>query len=140
MADQQTSREINRLYWGSDASVSEIADRLGVSRRALYDGIEPRPAGADCPECGAPLGYRNRTAAENREAECPSCGFDTALPTSSGVPDRDRTRVERERGAAPVAHYPSPYPPPRGHAGVLGATLVLGLAIGAVIAFLLRRR
>jgi predicted DNA-binding protein YlxM (UPF0122 family) len=29
--------EANRLYWQTETSVAEIADKLNVSRRALYE-------------------------------------------------------------------------------------------------------
>lgn len=129
MAD--TNTELNRLYWETDASVSDIADRLDISRRALYNGIEPRPAGQPCPECGAPLGFRNRTALENREAECPECGFETELP------DDGPAAGEREPGAD------EPLGPARlveaAPAPALGAAFVVGLAVGALITYVAQR-
>ena len=38
---------------GRPTSPSAIANRLGLSRRALYDAIRGRPTGSTCPACGA---------------------------------------------------------------------------------------
>lgn len=135
MEDQETRAEINRLYWESDASVTEIGDRLGISRRALYEGIDPRPAGAPCPECGAALGFRNRTAAENREAECAECGRELEVPEDAGV---DRPRTERVRTAAQLSE--TRRVPAVGSGPVLGVTLLVGLTLGALLAYLIRRK
>lgn len=131
MADSSTAPELNRLYWETDASVSEIADQLDISRRALYDGIEPRPAGRRCPECGAPLGFRNRTALENQEAECPACQFATEL---------DEAAAEGETTAGGPTEPASPRRLPEAGSGpVLGTTFIAGLVLGAVITYLIER-
>lgn len=133
MSNANTLQELNRLYWESSASVSQIADRLDISRRALYDGIQPKPAHRRCPECAAPLVYRNRTALGNREAECPECGFETAVDAprspaggerdpSSGASSDDRRFSELDRTPA------------------LGTAFVAGLALGAAVAGLIKRR
>lgn len=134
MADQETRTELNRLYWESDDPVSAIADRLGLSRRALYDDIEPLPAGAPCPECGGPLAFRNRTTAEAREAECGECGTEVSLDGASFEPDPG---VEQEHRAAPLS--PTRRVPEAGSGVVLGALLLVGLGLGALAAYLLRR-
>lgn len=134
MAEQETRRELNRLYWDSDASVAEIADRLDISRRALYDGIEPRPAGAPCPECGTPLGFRNRTALEAGEAECPACGRTGPVPEGP----TEEPQVEQERAAGPLS--PTRRVPQPGGGPVLGLALLAGLALGALALYLYRRR
>src|SRR5687768_5905870 len=54
--------EANRLYWESDVSVAEIAQRLELSRRALYAAIQPLPAERNCERCGSPMTYENRSA------------------------------------------------------------------------------
>ena len=134
MSDASTETELNRLYWETDASVSEIADQLDISRRTLYDGIEPRPAGERCPECGAPLGFRNRTALENGEAECPACGYETEVAestvraaaegsTTAGGPTQPRTRRL----------------PPAGSGPALGTAFVAGLLVGALVTYLSER-
>lgn len=73
--------EANRLYWETDASVSEIAERLDISRRALYDALRPRPTGDTCGACGALMVWENRSARTNGTTHCISCG--TGRPPSS---------------------------------------------------------
>lgn len=136
MVDANTDQELNRLYWESDASVSDIADRLDISRRALYDGIEPVPAGRPCPECGAPLGFRNRTALENREAECPECGFETELAPGEG---REEPDAGATPGTGPAGAAGTPRTVSAPGASALGAAFVVGLAVGAVIAYIAQR-
>ncbi|MFW5947850.1 MAG: hypothetical protein ACOCUW_05100 [Gemmatimonadota bacterium] len=146
MANPNSGAELNRLYWESDASVSEIGDRLDISRRALYDGIEPRPAGVPCPECGAGLVYRNRTARDGREAECPECGHTTTLSGAAG-PDGDTAtsspEAQEEAGSGAEGAQPGtrglPLPDAE-QAPVLGAAFVAGLAVGALAAYVLGRR
>jgi len=135
MADPSTGTELNRLYWETDASVSEIADRLDVSRRTLYDGIEPRPAGERCPECGAPLGFRNRTALENGEAECPACGYETKL----GADAVEAAAEGRTTGDGPTQPQPRRIPP-AGSGPALGTAFVAGILVGAVVTYLTEKR
>lgn len=136
MVDPSTETELNRLYWETDASVSAIADQLDLSRRTLYEGIDPRPAGRHCPECGAPLGYRNRTALENGEAECPACDYETELDaaateaaaqgqTTAGGPTQPKTRPRAL--------------PPAGSGPALGTAFVAGLLAGALVTWLIER-
>lgn len=132
MSNANTLRELNRLYWESNASVSQIADRLDISRRALYDGIHPQPAGRRCPECGAQLVYRNRTALENREAECPDCGFESALeasPPPAGAEHDPSSDLSSDGGRFPALD----------RTPALGAAFVAGLALGTAVAGLIRR-
>ena len=141
MIDERTAGELNRLYWGTDASVAEIAERLEISRRALYDGIEPRPAGATCPACGDALVFRNRMAADRREASCETCGREEALPSdaAAGSPmdgGPGPARQDRDPRPSPVA----PRTVPGTASGpVLGGALLAGLATGAALGWLLRR-
>lgn len=135
MSDQQTQKKLNRLYWESDASVGEIADRLDISRRALYEGIEPLPAGTPCPDCGTELGFRNRTSAENREAECAGCGAEVEL---DGLPDRGEPEIEQEHRAGALSPTARRVPEAVS-APLLGAALILGMAVGAALAYVLQR-
>lgn len=138
--------EINRLYWETDRSVGDIADDLGVSRRSLYDSIDPRPAGAPCPDCGTPLVFRNRTAAERREPECPDCGLSTELEAAGereaagDAGAYEEPEVEREDAAGRLSPIPPRRVPAGGNGPLLGSTLLAGLAVGAVAGYLLRRR
>ena len=140
MAEDPTRAEINRLYWGSDDSVGDIADRLGVSRRALYDSIDPRPAGASCGDCGGPLEFRNRTALERREATCPGCGSEERVPREGGEPDPgEDPGIERMARGARLAPVPPRSVPTTASGPVLGGALLAGLAAGAAVGYLLRR-
>ncbi|MEJ2503755.1 MAG: hypothetical protein P8177_10670 [Gemmatimonadota bacterium] len=136
MADDSTTRaELDRLYWETDESVAAIADRLDISRRALYDGIEARPTGVACSDCGAPLVYRNRTARDNREAECPECGREVGLGDAEGfVSDPESEQYDDAASLSPV----QPVVP--GAAGpLLGFALLTGLAVGAIAVYRARR-
>ena len=136
MADDNTANELNRLYWETDASVSEIADRLDISRRALYDGIEARPVGMSCPECGADLGFRNRTALENRQAECPECGHQTEV----GPEVLDDAPEETRRAAPGTEPGGRRSVPAAGSAPVVGGAFLTGLAVGALVTLAVHRR
>lgn len=136
MADDEAREELNRLYWESDASVAEIADRLDISRRALYDGIEPRPAGAPCPDCGGALGFRNRTGAANREAECAACGGEVSLSGDRPAPEPAPT-VEQERRAGPLS--PTRRAATSGSGPALAIMLLFGIGLGAAIGYFFRR-
>lgn len=66
--------EVSRLYWETDASIAEITDRLGISRRALYEALVPITAERACSSCGGELVYPNRSARMAGMAECRLCG------------------------------------------------------------------
>ena len=138
MPEEPARAEINRLYWESDTPVSEIAERLDVSRRSLYDKITPRLANATCPQCGGRLHYRNRTAADNREGECSDCGHETTVPAEHEHADPGEPQVEQEDRAGRL----SPVSPvaPAGSGPLLGTTLLAGLALGAAAGLMFRRR
>jgi hypothetical protein len=66
--------EVNHLYWETRVPVTEMAERLGISRRTIYDMIRPISAGESCPECGGGmLVYPNRSARMSGEAVCSAC-------------------------------------------------------------------
>lgn len=135
MTDDPVRAKVNALYWESDASVAAIADRLGISRRALYDNIDPRPAGARCPACGGELQYRNRTAAERLEPECAQCGETTTL--------EEAARAAAARGAEPgprPLQRVRPVPTKSAPGASLGSVFVAGLITGALAGFFMRRR
>lgn len=139
MADDDSRAELNRLYWESDESVAGIADRLDISRRALYDGIEPRPAGALCPECGTALVYRNRMGLENRKAECPECGHQQRVDDAGTGPAERPERRGRDGVPEPTGRPPIRRLPESGGGTGLGIALVAGLALGAAAAYYLKR-
>ena len=79
MAMEPSRTEANRLYWQTDASVALIAERLGLSRRALYDLLEVAPAEPACPECGGALTFANRLARSTGAAYCATCAVNRAV-------------------------------------------------------------
>jgi hypothetical protein len=93
MDDGQKERaeELRRLYWDSTLSVREIRDRMDLTSNALYELLEPQPAGAACHVCGGEVGYRNRTTRTNRDGVCLRCGEAAKVPES---------KVSGERPAA----------------------------------------
>jgi len=69
------TRRANELYWGSDASVNQIAADLDLSKSALYGLVEPLPSGYSCPACGEETGYANRTARQRDRLTCIVCDW-----------------------------------------------------------------
>ncbi|HSH46368.1 MAG TPA: hypothetical protein VK966_11045 [Longimicrobiales bacterium] len=135
--DDQSRARANRLYWESEESVGRIADSLGVSRRALYDNIEPVPAGAACPECDGPLLYRNRTAEERGESVCQDCGHEQLLPGTDEPPDDPE--AERDHEAARLAPVHRVRNRRAGSGPLLGGAILAGMAVGAAAGYLVRR-
>ena len=78
-APKESQTEVNaanELYWGSKQSVNKIAEKLELSKSALYDMISPKPLGLSCPLCGEGVVYANRTASEKGLATCPECQWE----------------------------------------------------------------
>lgn len=117
------AREANRLYWDTDESVNGIAERLELSKGRLYDLLTPLPVDVECPQCGGPLGYENRTARDRQIASCPLCPFEAPL----------------EDAAAPGAHPASRPAPGAGYSDrtLVGAAMV-GVAVGLALGRWLR--
>jgi hypothetical protein len=114
MPESDTSSEANRLYWDTEESVAEIAQRLDLSRRALYQVIEPVATGTFCDVCGGPLVFENRSARTAGDATCPVCA---------------------ETGAAAADQPPEPEPDvdAEDHALVVGGAALAGAALGALL-------
>ncbi|HEX7120701.1 MAG TPA: hypothetical protein VF212_18050 [Longimicrobiales bacterium] len=169
MGDERLTAELNRLYWESEASVGEIAERLGISRRALYDALAARPAGAACPECGGALVYANRSRRDAGRAACEACGLEPDIATlraataeAGAALRRDADRREAARAGAGPATGDRPWAAPepaveqewdagrlapldrdaarRGRALLIVGAALVGAAAGAIAALLLRRR
>ncbi|MFW6202430.1 MAG: hypothetical protein ACOC8B_07620 [Gemmatimonadota bacterium] len=127
--DDSRDGAANRLYWESDASVAEIARRLGVSRRALYDAVRPEAAGLPCPDCGTGLIYRTRTARMLGEAECSRCGLEhdveavreSAREADGGGVGDGAAEVEEADAGGAVADSASASDPAGGAAGADGS-------------------
>jgi len=131
------STEVNRLYWETEKSVAEIANQMSVSRRALYELIEPLASGMQCSRCGAELYYSNRSAKAAGIARCLICGNEKELdpdishedvgmipPYDAGLPKAAR----RTAGAAG----------PRATA-IVGFAIA-GVVVGAIATLLIKRK
>jgi hypothetical protein len=138
--------EANRLYWETEDSVASIADRLDVSRRALYDAVQPLGAGVVCPSCGAQMSFENRSARKLGAAICRTCGLEQQIDQ-----DMNHTLVIESdaaapslgvlRGDTPVDHVLDLRDPDLRHrAVVLSGAAIAGVAAGAVAAILAMRR
>lgn len=123
-------KRVNRMYWDSDESVNGIAERLDLSKGALYGMIEPAPADGACPDCGSPLSFGNRTARDRGLAECAACPL-TDDPTDL-VPSPALAAYDPELAAL--------HEPRRWSGRALAGSLLLGVGVGVLIVSLLRRR
>lgn len=112
----------NDLYWDSEESVNDIAERLDLSKGTLYGLIRPRASGLDCPDCGTELEYPNRTAREKGFLTCPSCGLEEEEELLRGAAGVDGT------GGGPAS------------SSAALATVFLGAAAGMLLIGWLRRR
>jgi hypothetical protein len=127
--DAQTA-EANRLYWNQAASVGEIANQLGISRRALYEVLQPRPAGVECPKCGTDGVFVNRSAQAAGMARCPNCGTEMhAAPAADSEAAVPAMLEERTNGASPF----------RLRLGI-GSAALMGVVVGAIATILLTQR
>ncbi len=108
MATQPSRLEANRLYWDTDTSVGHIADALGLSRRALYDLLEPLPAEQPCPACGSPLLFPNRLARAAGEAICGTCGAEERLPPTPRTGPARPSDALGTRSSGPAARQRPP--------------------------------
>ncbi len=147
-------QEANRLYWESDTSVNQIGEDLGLSKGALYNLIDPLPAGLPCPECGAEMIFFNRTARDKGFLACPECemeeeedvvqafwdgradgGDEEELPEPGTLTGRAGEAVQRaiDTGKDRVSAMSSAN-------RALAGTALLGVAAGLVLGAYLRRR
>jgi len=130
----------NELYWGSGESVNQIAERLSLSKSALYGVIGRLGSGSGCPVCGAEAEFANRTARDRDELECPDCGWYGSESETGPLED---VGVEDGLGADPAARggVPSSGAPLLGDDErrriILGSALV-GAGIGLLLARVLR--
>jgi hypothetical protein len=137
----------NDLYWGSEESVSSIADDLDLSKGALYGLVTPRPSGLPCPRCSAEMEYPNRTARDKGFLVCPECDLEE---------DEELVRVEWREAArrsgdpalvvSPGSGETARRPPalalqdPAVRRRVLAGTALLGAAAGLALALWARRK
>lgn len=116
MQADQLRREVNRLYWDTDAPVTRLADELGVSRGTFYNHLDPLPAPGKCRSCGAPLFFGTRSNRDAGEAQCEACGNEQSVqsPESGGGRDTRKLRVAAAAaapGATPAAPASGVVPP-----------------------------
>ena len=138
--DDRSAGEANRLYWDSDTPIAEIADRLDLSRRALYDAIEPQSTGTRCIRCGGMMQYANRSARRAGYATCAECGAEDMVDTEEAAAMQASPRlavVEGERGERDRIDMREP--DLRHRAMVIGGAAIAGVAIGSVAAWLATR-
>jgi hypothetical protein len=143
----ERAAEVNRLYWETDTPVAEIAERLGISRRALYDLLVPAETGVACPECGGELVYTNRSARMAGEAVCRVCGTPQDLLLLEELTGAEKAPAERAAEAVPppapalsLALGEALEARKRERRLLLAAAGVAGLALGVAVALLVRPR
>jgi hypothetical protein len=136
--------EANRLYWETDDSVASIADRLDVSRRALYGAVHPLTTGATCRSCGGELAFENRSARKLGVAICPGCGGSDQLldpSNSAAAADAGAPPLTVVRGdGQPDRLLDLRDPDLRHRAVMLGGAAIAGVALGTVAAIIATRR
>jgi len=124
----------NAWYWGSSRSVNQIADDLDLSKGALYELINPLPAGVGCPLCGSEVVFSNRTAKEKSRLSCPTCEWDGVEGES--VPYDGS--AEDATPPPPAAAGGDTVAEGRGRAVAAGG--ILGAAVGLALVLWARRR
>jgi hypothetical protein len=140
-ADERAIDEANRMYWEDEAPVAEIAERLDLSRRALYDALRPRSASVACSQCGADLQFGNRSARRAGVAACPSCGAEQAIEDPPSDESVAAPNLSVLAGQAPLTiRHDMRAPDLRHRAIVIGGAAIAGVALGTVAALLATRR
>ena len=131
--DASHAPEANQLYWNSEASVGEIANQLGISRRALYELLEPQPTGVPCGDCGAETVFANRSSHTAGLARCPSCGLETAVPAARAEPVAEPAPSEAPQAKANGKHSLA-------RPITIGGAALVGVVIGAIATLIITRR
>jgi hypothetical protein len=143
MSGSPSTVEANRLYWETETPVADIAARFDLSRRALYEAVQPMPAHADCPECGVALCFENRLARRTRKATCPECGARIDVGSTTARPDpviAQAVRVEGRSASARERYNDDRSNERRARAVLLSGAALAGVALGGVAAWLASRR
>jgi len=142
-ATEALRERANRLYWTSSDTVDGVAEKLGMSRHALYAAVRPAPAGQRCAVCGKRLVYTNRSNRAASLATCSGCGRQVnlaergakieAAAAAEGAREVVFTpaHVERRPGREGGVRDALRSVPPRRVATVAGA-LTLGALAGVV--------
>lgn len=129
--------EVNRLYWETDDSVADISNRLNVSRRALYDLVEPLPAGAECVACGGDLYFGNRSAKAAGIARCPNCGNEREV--EHDISHEDVGTIPPYSAGWPAVSKPAGGDL-RERAVAIASFALAGAVLGALATVIVRRR
>jgi hypothetical protein len=139
--DERAVAEANRLYWESETPIAEIADRLDLSRRALYEAVQPVSAGVHCGRCGDELQFGNRSARKAGYAACTACGVEELIDPSASSAARAAPPLS-VLSAEPVQsiRHDMRAPDLRHRAVMLGGAAIAGVALGSVAAWLAIRR
>ncbi len=133
------TREANRLYWQTDTSIADIAEKLSVSRRALYELVQPENAGISCSACGGAVEFVNRSAKASAVGRCKECGAE--CPVGGEVDDVEEVVPPYAAGwprAVPLSRTPGD--DLRVRALKIGGIALAGAALGAAAAMLIMRR
>jgi predicted Zn-ribbon and HTH transcriptional regulator len=140
-------KQANQLYWRTDRSIADIAETLGVSRRALYELVLPESAGVACENCGTEVVFANRSAKSAQVARCPACGSESQLsPEDTEHDDNEHDDTDIAETIPPyVAGWPrasalAAEDDLRDRAFKIGSAAIAGAAVGALTAFLFVRR
>ncbi len=130
--------EANRLYWETDTSVADIAETLDLSRRALYETLEPIDADSTCPVCGGPMQYANRSARDTRQGTCYTCA--TASPQALPAEPEAWTWSPDAQSAMARSQGPPQATDVGARARRLGGAALIGAVLGAAATHLLLSR
>jgi hypothetical protein len=130
-------KEANQLYWHTERSVADIAETLGVSRRALYELISPESSGTSCTGCGGDVVFSNRSAKTANTGRCSLCGIE--CDTTAEETDNDEVLTPYAAGWPRVVQRHEGEDV-RGRALGLGGAAIAGAAVGAIAALLIIRR
>jgi hypothetical protein len=140
-ADERAIDDANRMYWDEEAPVAEIAERLDLSRRALYDALKPIGANVPCSNCGANLQFGNRSARRAGIAACPACGLEQTIGEPVAQNQETAPTFSVLSREAPPSDRPDMRTPDLRHrAIVIGGAAIAGVALGTVAALLATRR
>jgi hypothetical protein len=135
---QDVTRRANELYWTSDESVNQIAERLDLSKSALYGMIGPLTSGSGCPICGAEVEFANRTARDRDELSCPMCSWEGAeAETVPLIPGASGSNANGSQGGSAEAAADGLSDSDRQRI-IVGSALI-GAAVGLVLFTYLRR-
>jgi hypothetical protein len=132
--------EANRLYWKTDTSVADIAEKLSVSRRALYELVQPESAGTRCSACGGDVEFVNRSAKASALGRCKDCGAE--CPVAQESEDVQEVVPPYSAGwpRAVQKHKDDPDDDLRVRALKIGGIALAGAALGAAVAMMVARR